>query len=87
MRFMLTRGESCPGLPQLFRRREYGRAQAKTIFRNLLDISATVSIEERRVVVLLDKRAHNPYLVSSGLANSPTPMHWFAGKKLVIEFS
>src|SRR6266581_359599 len=67
--------------------REYGRAQAKTIFRNLLDISATVSIEERRVVVLLDKRAHNPFLVSSGLANSPTPMHWFAGKKLVIEFS
>jgi len=67
--------------------REYGRAQAKTIFRNLLDISATVSIEERRVVVVLDKRAHNPYLVSSGLANSPTPMHWFAGKKLVIEFS
>src|SRR5881409_4258270 len=37
--------------------REYGRAQAKTIFRNLLDISATVSIEERRVVVVLDKRA------------------------------
>ena len=67
--------------------REYGRAQAKTIFRNLLDISATVSIEERRVVVVLDKRAHNPYLVSSGLANSPTPMHWFAGKKLVIQFS
>jgi len=67
--------------------REYSRAQAKTIFRNLLDISATVSIEERRVVVVLDKRAHNPYLVSSGLANSPTPMHWFAGKKLVIQFS
>ena len=67
--------------------REYSRAQAKTIFRNLLDMSATVTIEERRVVVTLDKRAHNPYLVSSGLANSPTPMPWFAGKKLVIEFS
>ncbi len=66
---------------------EYSRAQAKTIFRNLLDMSATVTIEERRVVVTLDKRAHNPYLVSSGLANSPTPMPWFAGKKLVIEFS
>src|SRR5947207_7435811 len=25
MRFMLTRGESCPGLPQLFRRRELAR--------------------------------------------------------------
>jgi len=67
--------------------REYSRAQAKTIFRNLLDISATVSIEARQVVVTLDKRAHNPYLVSSGLAKSPTPMPWFAGKKLVIEFS
>jgi len=67
--------------------REYGRAQAKTIFRNLLDMSATVTIEPRQVVVTLDKRAHNPYLVSSGLAKSPTPMPWFAGKKLVIEFS
>ena len=67
--------------------REYSRAQAKTIFRNLLDIPATVTVEERRVLVVLDKRAHNPYLVSSGLAKSPTPMNWFAGKKLVIEFS
>jgi hypothetical protein len=67
--------------------REYSRAQAKTIFRNLLDMSATVTIEARQVVVTLDKRAHNPYLVSSGLAKSPTPMPWFAGKKLVIEFS
>jgi hypothetical protein len=67
--------------------REYSRAQAKTIFRNLLDMSATVTIEARQVVVTLDKRAHNPYLLSSGLANSPTPMPWFAGKKLVIQFS
>src|SRR5207247_9641309 len=67
--------------------REYSRAQAKTIFRSLLDISATVSIDARQVIVTLDKRAHNPYLLSSGLANSPTPMPWFAGKKLVIEFS
>ena len=67
--------------------REYTRAQAKKIFRNLLDVSATVTVEEHRVLVQLDKRAHNPYLVSSGLANTPTPMPWFAGKKLVIEFS
>ena len=67
--------------------REYTRAQAKKIFRNILDVSATVTVEEHRVLVQLDKRAHNPYLVSSGLANSPTPMPWFAGKKLVIEFS
>ena len=62
-------------------------AQAKKIFRNLLDVSATVVIGEQEVIVKLDKRAHNPFLVSSGLADKPTPMPWFGGKSLVIEFA
>ena len=67
--------------------REYERAQAKKIFRNLLDVSATVAIQEQEVIVKLDKRAHNPFLVSSGLADQPTPMPWFGGKQLVIQFA
>jgi hypothetical protein len=67
--------------------REYERAQAKKLFRNLLDVSATVTIEEARVHVTLDKRAHNPFLVASGLANQPFPMPWFGNKKLVIDFA
>ena len=67
--------------------REYERAQPKTIFRNLLDLSAQVEIETERVVVTFDKRAHNPYLVASGLADKPTPMPWFGGKKLVLRFA
>lgn len=66
---------------------EYNRAQAKKIFRNLLDVSATVSIGEKDVVVTLDKRAHNPYLVASGLTQSPTSMPWFGGKRLVLDFA
>lgn len=66
--------------------REYDKAQAKTIFRNLLDVSGTVQIEETGVVVTLDKRAHNPYLVASGLADEPTPMPWLGNKPLVIRF-
>src|SRR3954454_3504028 len=66
--------------------REYAKAQAKTIYRNLLDVSATVQIGETGVVVTLDKRAHNPYLVASGLADEPTPMPWFGNKPLVIRF-
>ena len=27
-----------------------------------------------------DKRAHNPYLVASGLTDKPTPMPWFGNK-------
>jgi len=65
----------------------YGHAQAKKLFRNLLEVSATVAIETDRVVVTLDKRAHNPFLVKSHLADEPTPMPWFAGKRLSLQFA
>jgi hypothetical protein len=67
--------------------REYERSQAKTLFRNLLDVPATVQVEKAAVVVTLDKHAHNPYLVASQLADQPTPMPWFGGRSLHIRFS
>ena len=67
--------------------REYERAQAKKIFRNMLDVSANVAITQHEVIVTLDKRAHNPYLVASGLADGSTPMPWFGNKRLSIRFS
>ena len=67
--------------------REYERAQAKKIFRNLLDVSATVTVREQQVIVEIDKRAHNPYLVASRLASIPTRMPWFGSKELVVTFS
>lgn len=67
--------------------REYERSQAKKIFRNLLDVSATVTITDDQVILTLDKRAHNPYLVASGLAEAPTPMPWFGNRQLVIRFA
>lgn len=67
--------------------REYERAQAKKIFRNMLDVSANVTITSNEVVVTLDKHAHNPYLVASGLAALPTSMPWFGNKRLVIRFA
>ena len=66
--------------------REYSHSQAKTVFRNLLNLSGKVEVTTSSVVVTLDKRAHNPYLVASGLADQPTPMPWFGGKKLIIQF-
>jgi hypothetical protein len=67
--------------------REYQHAQPKTIFRNLLDLSAKVEIETARVIVTIDKRAHNPYLVASGLADKPAKMPWFGDKQLLIRFA
>jgi hypothetical protein len=67
--------------------REYVKAQAKTLFRQLLDTAATIEIGERDVTVVLDKRSHNPYLVASRLADEPTPMPWFGNKELHIRYS
>src|SRR5215831_2652583 len=67
--------------------REYVHAQAKTIFRNLLDLSGKVEVNSANVVVTFDKRAHNPYLVASGLTAQPTPMPWFGNKKLLLQFA
>jgi hypothetical protein len=67
--------------------REYSHSQAKTVFRNLLNLSGKVEITGASVVVTLDKRAHNPYLVASGLADQPTTMPWFGNKKLIIQFA
>ena len=67
--------------------REYTHSQAKTVFRNLLDLSGKVEVTTASVVVTLDKRAHNPYLVASGLADKPIPMPWFGDKKLIIQFA
>jgi len=65
----------------------YDHAQAKKLFRNLLDVSATVTIETTRVVVTFDKRAHNPFLVNSRLADTPTPMPWFGKRELHLQFT
>ncbi len=44
-------------------------------------------VDEQHVVVTSDKRAHNPFLVASGLADEPTPMPWFGNKTLIIRFA
>ena len=67
--------------------REYSHSQAKTVFRNLLNLSGKVEISATSVVVTLDKRAHNPYLVASGLTGQPVSMPWFGDKKLILQFA
>jgi hypothetical protein len=66
---------------------EYRKAQVKTIFRHLLAVSATVQIQQKAVIVTLDKRAPNPYLVASSLADRSAPMPWFGNRRLFIRFA
>jgi len=63
----------------------YRRAQAKTVFDNVLDVGGLVTVTDRQVVVRLDHRAHNPFLAETGLAAQPTCMPWFGNKELIIQ--
>jgi hypothetical protein len=65
----------------------YKQGEAKTLYEHLLAVSATVTIQESEVIVQLKKRAHNPLLKASRLADEPTPMPWFGGKRLLIKFA
>jgi hypothetical protein len=65
----------------------YRHAEAKTIFQQLLDVSADVAVEEDWVVVTLHKRSHNPFLVASRLADHPTPLPCFGNKLLFLRFA
>ena len=44
-------------------------------------------ISESIQVVAIDKRAHNPHLVASGLADKPVAMPWFGNKQLLVCFA
>lgn len=62
--------------------RGYGDAQARQIFRDLIDMPATVTVHDDEVVVRFHRRAHLPIVLSSGLLNSPVSVPWWGGRPL-----
>jgi len=59
------------------RMRGYADAQARHIFRDLIDTPADVSIAEREVQVRFHRRAHLPIIIASGLLHSPVKVPWW----------
>lgn len=59
------------------RMRGYAEAQARHIFRDLVDTPADVSISEREVHVRFHRRAHLPIIIASGILNAPVKVPWW----------
>ncbi|MBI4562568.1 MAG: hypothetical protein HY724_11045 [Candidatus Rokubacteria bacterium] len=57
--------------------RGYADAQARQIFRDLIDMPATVAVTEQEVVVRFHRRAHLPIIVASGRLNAPVKVPWW----------
>jgi hypothetical protein len=66
------------------RMRGYTDAQARQIFRDLIDMPARVEISDRDVHVQLERRAHLPIIMASGLLERPVPVPWWEGRRLRI---
>ena len=64
------------------RMRGYQDAQARQVFRDLLDMPADVTVADDEVTVRFHRRAHLPILAASGLLDAPVAVPWWDGKKL-----
>jgi hypothetical protein len=59
------------------RMRGYAEAQARHIFRDLIDTPADVSVSGREVHVRFHRRAHLPIIIASGMLDSPVKVPWW----------
>ena len=57
-------------------------AQARQIFRDLIDMPADVAITENEIRVRFHRRAHLPIVLASGLFNKPVKVPWWDGRSL-----
>jgi hypothetical protein len=62
--------------------RGYRDSHAGRIFRDLINIPATVTVEERDVTVQLHRRAHLPIIVDSGILDRAVKVPWWKNMTL-----
>jgi len=64
------------------RMRGYDDAQARQIFRDLIDMPAQVNVTDHEVRVKFYRRAHLPIVLASGLFNNAVEVPWWGGRPL-----
>jgi transposase len=62
----------------------FEQASPQKLFRKFVDTMGQVEIEEDRVKVLLDRRAHNPLLKEAGLLGLTLPVPWLANRPVLL---
>jgi transposase len=64
------------------RMRGYDDAQARQIFRDLIDMPAQLNVTDHEVRVKFYRRAHLPIVLASGLFDNPVEVPWWGGRRL-----
>jgi hypothetical protein len=64
--------------------RGYSEAQARQIFRDLIDMPATVQVSPKQVTVTFDRRAHLPIVLASEAFRETPSVPWWNGARLAL---
>jgi hypothetical protein len=64
------------------RLRGYGDAQARQIFRDIVEMPATITVTTTEVEVSFHRRSHLPIILASGLMDRPVAVPWWPGHTL-----
>jgi hypothetical protein len=64
----------------------YETVKSRHLFRDFIDATAQVTIQEKEIVVRFQKRAHNPLLMAAGFDATDTRIPWIGGKRLQFLF-
>jgi Transposase DDE domain len=63
----------------------YESAKSRHLFRDFIDATAAIEIDERAITVRYQKRAHNPLLLAAGFDQTDIRVPWL-GKRLRFQF-
>jgi hypothetical protein len=64
----------------------YQAAKSRHLFRDFIDATALIEIDERAITVYFQKRAHNPLLIAAGFDKTDIRIPWL-GKRLRFLFA
>jgi len=59
----------------------YERATPSTLWRDFLDATGTLHIDESGVICALNLRSHHPVLIDAGFADLQTPIPWWGNER------
>ncbi len=64
----------------------YRTAKSRHIFRDFIDATALVTIDQQHIQIKFQKRAHNPYLIAAGFPETEVVVPWLDRKRLRFVF-
>jgi len=64
----------------------YEKAKSRHIFRDFVDATAFIAIDEKDILVRFQKRAHNPLLLATGLDKTTVRVPWLGNRRLDFVF-